>query len=107
MKIEIKMWEYKSATAKMTIWDKESATIADLFARERQQGHATKLMEAICTYADENNIDILLTAKRYGHPIGPTTLRLVKFYEKFGFEVLGRDRSAAIMERKSQKLHRV
>lgn len=100
---------HESARLMLTVWYENGkathATVSNLYSIHRRQGHATELMAEACRYADRNGLDLYLTANRYGRPIGPDNLVLIKFYEKFGFSIENRERSGAFMKRPSQFLH--
>ncbi len=98
-------FKYESATARLYMWDEQTATRSTLFSAKRRQGHATALMRAIVEYADKNFLLLTLEvgAFHYGDGLSPDNAGLVKFYEKFGFKLVGH----ITMERlpNSQNLH--
>lgn len=49
---------------------------------KRNQGIGTKVMEEICNYADEHNLNIILTPSS---DFGGSKKRLINFYKYFGF----------------------
>ena len=62
--------------------------VKDVTSKTRHQGHAKALLTAVIKYADQNDLELFLTAQAYGHPVH-TILdnhALVSFYESFGFE---------------------
>ena len=84
--------------------DSNSATVTGLYSRERNKGHATALMQKIVEWADANNMTLILDVLRFGHPIGPDNAYLIRFYEKFGFEVHNPRARIKTMFRSSQEL---
>lgn len=54
---------------------------------KRKQGYADALLHTVCYEADKNRIVLILTAKSVGEM---STHKLVKFYEKHGFQELPR-----------------
>lgn len=75
----------ESALCTVHHWGNGTATITRLWAKQRRRGHATRLMEHICEWADQNEIVLFLEVGRYGHPIGPDNEILEAFYKSFGF----------------------
>lgn len=63
-----------------------SGRLSNLFSVSRGRGYATRLMELICQWADENDVHLWLIAKPYGTPLGALNpQQLVEFYGRFGF----------------------
>jgi len=80
--------QYESASVRLVMLPNKSATISNLYSRERGKGHAGKLMQMVIDWADVNGLNLQLAVGRYGHPIGPNNDVLTRFYEKFGFTIL-------------------
>lgn len=87
-RFEVVQFKQLSASAHLTVdFELKESRLANVFSEERQQGHATALMQSVIEYADDNELTVYLTARRYGHPIGPDNDVLVDLYKKFGFEI--------------------
>lgn len=66
---------------------------------QRKKRLATMLMNLICQEADANGITLILTAREYDDD-SLTEEQLVKWYERFGFQVLQLDVTGTVMARK-------
>ncbi|QAY17070.1 acetyltransferase [Streptomyces phage FrodoSwaggins] len=88
-----------SASLTLTLWGDGSASISDVYSVERRQGHASKLLDQVTWFADRHGMTLKTAAEAYGTGPRMTTSQLVKFYEKFGFVVLGDDPDYVYMER--------
>lgn len=78
---------YESTSVEIFMdWDKRVGRLSNLFSVVRGNGYASKLLNDICDWADENRIDLWLVAKPFGVPRGALDQnQLIDFYEKFGF----------------------
>lgn len=82
------MFKVESASALLINNDDGSALLLNVHSDERGQGHATALMNDICTFADEKSVILILSVLRFGDPHdGLDNNQLRAFYEKFGFVV--------------------
>jgi len=90
--IKVFQMTHDSASATITQPEKKMAIISNFHSKMHQMGHGSSLMEKICRWADENELRLLLTVQRYGHPIGPSNADLIKFYKRFGFEEISNTR---------------
>lgn len=77
---------YKSAVARLTLWNDGSGHVSGVHARDRGKGHATKVMKELLAYADRFEVLLRLEASPYGEGEDRLSAEdLVKFYEKLGF----------------------
>jgi len=80
---------YKTASCRLVDWEDGRVTLSSLHSEERNQGHATVLMQQMVDYFDNQNLTALLDAKPYGkRKDGLSTAQLITFYEKFGFKTV-------------------
>lgn len=87
-----KVFEYKSATAKIKHKDGLYYMVTDVIAKERNLGHGTGVMHKVCEFADKNNMDLYLQVRPYttlGDAVILDFESLSVFYQKFGFEFVG------------------
>ena len=77
-----------SATARLTLWGDGTATVSDLYSRDRRKGHATRLVAEICDYADQSGLSLLLEVANSEDMFALSQPALIKWYETFGFTVL-------------------
>ncbi len=77
--------KHKSASLTLRPLEDNKVWLADLYAEERMQGHATELLQKVINQADEDGIILQLDARQYGDTHGMTTGALIIFYESFGF----------------------
>lgn len=77
--------KHKSASVTLRPTENNTVWVANLYAEERMQGHASELMQQIVDKADEQGITLQLDARAYGTPYGMSTGALIIFYESFGF----------------------
>jgi len=98
---ENKVIKYESASANLLMQPDGSAFLLNVMSKERGQGHGTKLMERICTFADQNRLRLTLSVQRFGDPHGGLdNQQLLDFYKKFGFTVTKKERRQPVeMER--------
>jgi len=90
---------FDSATCKLIDWGDGTATLVGLHSEKRNEGHATTLMQQMCDYFDNQNITVIADVNPFGkRKDGLTMQQLVKFYEKFGFKVVGNVKTV-LMER--------
>lgn len=68
----------------------------------RGQGIGTFLIDHILILADEQGKDVLLSARPIGAVNDEKVQKLVRFYQKFGFEVYDRGLTVAYMRRKAK-----
>lgn len=57
--------------------------------RRRGRGWAAILMQAACSHADREGINLILSVRPYGKKPGVPAELLSKWYERFGFEEYG------------------
>ena len=86
MKTEYFDFRYNSATGAVAVRGKKG-TVVRIYAKTRGQGDATALLRKITRWADENDLELHLTVRSYGHPVQTilSNQQLVTFYAKFGF----------------------
>jgi len=80
-------FKYESASCDVVI-RKGVAKVLYVYSKHRGRGHAKGLLRRVTEWADENGLELTLTAQGYGGPV-QTMLdqnQLIKFYESFGFE---------------------
>lgn len=99
-------FNHESASCTVAV-DGNAGTVLRVYSKTRGEGHATGLLTKVIEYADKNGLRLNLRARQYGGPIQTMLSNedLVKFYEKFGFEVAPYDdkRSGTIMTRPRTK----
>ena len=90
-RLYLKGFMFDSATAKLAVYDDETAYLSNVFSRRRGLGHASKVMNMVTDYADEHGLYLYLEAKQYGYSDSKALRNedLVVFYEKFGFIRIG------------------
>ena len=77
---------YNSCTADLIPVSDDRYSVQNLISRDLRKGDATRLMSAIVEFADDNECDLVLVARRYHYVNeGLDTLELIEFYSKFGF----------------------
>ena len=86
-----------SATAQLTLWGDGTATLSDLFSRDRRKGHATRLLLEICEYADKFGLSVLLEVANAEDIFALSQPALTKWYQTFGFIVV--NQSPVLMQR--------
>lgn len=86
-------FRHKRATAKLVVWDKERATVSNLFSVQRGKGHAKGVMQKIVDYADDHGLILTLVVGMYGYADKDSmdNAALKVFYAKFGFKDMGRN----------------
>lgn len=97
-------FSYRSATAKLTVWDEETATLGNVFSIKRGRGHGNGVMEKVVSYADNRDLTLLLEVQQfhYADKMSPDNAGLRRWYAKFGFVDCGR----GLMQRKpSREIH--
>jgi GNAT superfamily N-acetyltransferase len=79
-------FRYNSATGAVAVRGKKG-TVLRIYAKTRGQGDATALLRKITRWADENDLELHLSVRSYGHPVQTilSNEQLVTFYAKFGF----------------------
>jgi hypothetical protein len=98
---------YKSASCSVVVPDlpehirDQVREITHVNASERRSGHATALMYTVVAEADLSGLVLILKAEPFGD--GMTQEQLLKFYGKFGFEVIQTE-PCVLMQRAPQKL---
>jgi len=91
---------YRSAQVKLCEWDEGPAVLTGMHSEQKNQGHASELMEQICRVFDTMGMTVLLDAQPYGkRKDGLDQKQLIKFYEKYGFKVADADHGQILMER--------
>lgn len=75
------------ASLDLSIHKEGSAAIANFYSRKRRQGYGSALLREVISFADQNNLKLLLEARPYGPGKHDGNERLVKLYERFGFKV--------------------
>ncbi len=68
-------------------------------SRFRRQGIGKELVKRVLAIADAAGKEALLTVRPLGHSSEETVLRLIHFYQQFGFHVTDRDPGLAHMQR--------
>ncbi len=77
---------YKSAGARLTLWNDGTGHVSGVYSRERGKGHATKVMKELLVYTDKFEVDLLLEVSPYGEGDERLTRgQLMEFYGKLGF----------------------
>jgi len=86
----VKKFKLGMASAQLLIWDDGTSRLSNVYSRDRGLGQATRLLEKIAAFADEQKLSIFLTVKRFGYADRKalTNAQLVEFYSKFGFEIV-------------------
>lgn len=106
--MKIVKFQHESASAQFQYVDKDVVFLNNLWSEERGQGHASELMNKIVTYADQNQLTIIIIAQRYGNPnrSALNNRQLEEFYVKFGFDYDGvQSRPSSMKRYPSQKKH--
>lgn len=87
MSRRVEKFYHKSSSAVLVREFDDHATLSNLYSEDRGHGHARQLMGRICRYADDKELTIHLTAKRYGYSDNqsPDNKALEQFYMEFGF----------------------
>jgi predicted GNAT superfamily acetyltransferase len=85
-----KVFTYQGARAQLAIWDECNATLSNVFSVNRGRGHANRLMENVCKYAEKHELTLLLEVQQFGYADrdSPDNSGLKTWYRKFGFESL-------------------
>jgi len=81
-----KRFKYKSATAELSIWGGNHATVFALHAAKKHRGHATHVLDEITAYADKHGLRLHILAEAYGKRTFKSNEELAKFYARFGFK---------------------
>lgn len=97
--VEVLILTHKSASLNLALWEPTRASFADVYATERNQGHATNLLNELTRFADDRGMTLVTGAQAYGDEPRLSTPQLVEFYKKFGFVALGDDPTFMYMER--------
>ena len=99
--ISFLMFDYEAAKARLTIWDNGIGTVSGVFSRVRGKGYANVVMSGLTEYADKENLELQLEVSRYGYSdtLSPGNEELIKFYSKFGFEVVPESGRPVLMTR--------
>lgn len=106
MAVKVRYFREASARCKLVDWGNGRATVSDLYATERRQGHARALLTHICEWADRKGTTLIITAGPYGDDPKPTVEELLVFYESLGFEQLIKGSKVhTYMERKPRKIN--
>ena len=79
-----------SATARLTLWGDGTATVSDLYSRDRRKGHATRLVAEICDNADQSGLSLLLEVANSEDMFALSQPALIKWYETFGFKIVSK-----------------
>lgn len=77
--------DYASLT--LSIHGEGTAAIGNFYSRKRRKGHGSALLKEVISFADQNNLKLLLNAQPYGPGRHDDNEHLVKLYERFGFKV--------------------
>ena len=82
---------YESASALVCIFTsgtsngEKTAEVSNVWAGEKQKGHATEVMRKICEMADSMDLTLLLSPRSEDRVYGPSQEKLESWYETFGF----------------------
>lgn len=79
-------FRYESASCEVMIVSGRGI-VHRVYSQTRGRGHATRLLQQVTEWADENDLELYLRAQGYGGPV-QTMLdnnQLIKFYERHGF----------------------
>lgn len=57
----------------------------------QRQGYATQLMLDVCEEADRNGMTLMLWPRPYGDDIALSQAMLIRWYQRFGFQVIQPD----------------
>lgn len=95
------MYTHKSSSILLTIWDEKRGALSDFYSRKTGKGHGSKLLAEVVHICDATNLTVILQAQS-GNP-KMTTKKLVKFYKRHGFEVLGKKKPPILMRRDPTK----
>ena len=79
-------FKYKDASCEVHV-DGDIGIVMRVYSKARSRGHGKGLLRLVTEWADENNLELRLHARAYGHPV-QTILdnnQLVRFYKSFGF----------------------
>lgn len=100
-KPDIIHFRYERATCKLTVWNKKTSTLSNLYSVKRGQGHAKGVLQQVVDYADAHGLIVLLEVQRFGGDhLCPDNSGLRALYSKFGFVDCGLN----MMQRLPQKL---
>ena len=83
-------FEENYASVEVCVTGYNLARVRGLRSLQRGEGNARRVMERVCTWADEEGYTLFLTAKPFG-PDGLSHDELVAFYKSVGFIVTGQD----------------
>jgi GNAT superfamily N-acetyltransferase len=87
-RITSSIFKLESASLTLHFEDDGTAKLTNLISQQQGQGHATALMIEVMAFADANRIPVWLEVQRYGNPReGLDNNALIRFYERFGFEL--------------------
>lgn len=96
------VFDYEAAKARLTLWDNGTGTVSGVYSRIRGKGYANVVMQGLVEHADKEDLELLLEVQRYGYSdtLSPGNEELIKFYGKFGFEVVPESGRPVLMKRK-------
>lgn len=83
------VFRYGGAEVTLVYEENNKAMLVGLHSKNKRQGEATAVMLDAVAYADKYDISLWLEAQRYGD--WRTSLdnqQLIKFYERFGFDLV-------------------
>lgn len=84
-------FSYGGASARLVPLTTEQFSLQSLYSKTLSQGDAHAVMELIIRHADENGLELILFARRFGYSTAETramnNAQLAEFYQKFGFEL--------------------
>lgn len=80
-------FQHKSASAKVQMISNELGALIRVYSKIRNAGEGAELMRSVTTWADINNVTLILTAQGYGPRGILTNEQLVQFYGNHGFRI--------------------
>jgi GNAT superfamily N-acetyltransferase len=96
---EIVDFEHESASCKVVLWEDGTASLSDVYAKTRRQGHATELLNTVMRWVDDRGLILKTVAQAHGTDPKLSSTQLVEFYKKFGFVPLTDATDFIYMER--------
>lgn len=78
-------FEHESASCKVVFWGDGTASLSDVYAKVRRQGHTTELLNKVMHFVDKRGLLLKTVAEAHGAEPKMSTPQLIEFYKKFGF----------------------